>query len=340
MVIGLCFNVKTNAPSTDPTAQTDAEYDAPETIAAIKAALISGGHKVIEIEADQECYLKLYKLQNRLDIVFNIAEGMYGDAREAQVPIFCDILEIPYTHSSALTNAIKLDKALTKKVLLYHGIRTPEFQLFSRPNEPINSHFQYPLLLKPNAEGSSKGILNANLVKNEKQLRERLRWLFKAFSQPVLVEEFLPGREFTVALLGNPPQTLPIIEQRLDRLPSNLQKFASYEVKWLWEDTLSDPRIAYDCPAKLNPDLEKEIQNISQDTFAALNCRDVARVDIRLDKNGKPHVLEINTMPGLIPGEDIISYFPIAARAAGYSYNSMLLAILEAASKRYHLTKK
>lgn len=334
MIIGFCFNVKKNLPSTDPRSQTDAEFDSQETITAIKTALESEGHKVIKIEANDKAYLTLYTLRKKIDIVFNIAEGVYGDAREAQVPVVCDMLHIPYTHSSTLTHAVKLDKALTKKILIYHGIKTPKFQLIRNVDEPLDSRLSFPLFIKPNAEGSSKGILNTNLVHNEKELRTRLKWLLDSFHEAILAEEFLPGREFTVALLGNPPRVLPIIEQRLDRLPKEYEPFSSYEVKWLWEDTLPDRHLAYDCPAKVSRTLEKKLIDISIATFDALNCLDCARVDIRLDNNGQPSVLEINTLPGMMPDELGVSYFPIAARAAGMTYNEMVLAILNAARKR------
>jgi len=338
MIIGFCYNVKHNLPSTDPKAQADIEFDAPEVITAITKALGSGGHEVIPIEADELAYSKLYKLKNKIDIIFNIAEGYYGDAREAQIPIICDILQIPYTHSSALTHAVKLDKALTKKIFIHHRIATPDFQLFISPKDKLNPKLKFPLFLKPNAEGSSKGVMNDNLVKNKSVFYKRLKWLFEHFRVPVLVEKFLPGREFTVAILGNPPQALPIIEQRLDRLPKEYGPFSSYEVKWLWEDTLDDITFAYDCPAKIEAKLKQQINDLSIFAYNALNCRDCARVDIRLDNNGEPNVLEINTLPGLMPAEMGVSYFPIAVRAAGMSYNEMVLAILEAACKRYGLT--
>ncbi len=340
MNIAFCYNVKHNLPSTDPKAQADIEFDSPEVIEAITKALQSGGHKVYNIEADEKAYNKLQRLKSQIDIVFNIAEGCFGDARESQIPIICDILQIPYTHSSSLTHAIKLDKALTKKVLIYHGIPTPKFQLFNSLKDQLNPHLKFPLFLKPNAEGSSKGVFNENLVYDKSAFTKRLKWLLKNFKQPILVEEFLPGREFTVSLLDNPPRVLPIIEQRLDRLPKKYAPFSSYEVKWLWEDTLPDPSLAIDCPAKIDKNLEQKIIALSIATFNALNCKDCARVDIRLDKNGIPNVLEINTLPGLMPVEMGISYFPISAKTAGMTYNKMILAILDAAVNRYHIRSK
>ena len=334
MHIAFCYNIKRNLPSTDPEAQADAEFDAPETIAAIRKALETGGHTVIEIEANQEAYLKLYEHRKKIDIVYTIAEGYYGSIREAQISAFCDMLQIPYSYSCALTHAISLDKALTKKVLLYQGIKTPAFQMFQTAKDKLRRGMRFPIILKPNAEGSSKGILDKNLVKNEKELRERVGWLLKSFHEPVLIEEFLPGREVTVAVLGNdPPKVLPIIEQRYDMLPKEYSNFASYEVKWLWEDRLKDLSEAFHCPAPLTPTLKNKIEQICLATYKALNCYDVARIDLRLDKRGEPHILEINTLPGMIPGH-VISYLPIAMRTAGYDYNAMVLAILDTAVAR------
>ena len=337
MRVAFCFNLKRNLPLIDPQAQIDAEFDAPETISAIEAALISGGHSVLRIEANEKAYLELYQHRLNIDIVFNIAEGVYGDAREAQIPAICDLLQIPYTHSSALSHAISLDKALTKKVLAYEGIKTAQFQVFNSLREQINPKLHFPLLLKPNAEGSSKGITDKNLVKDKKTLRTRLEWLLSSFHGSILAEEFLSGREFTVAILGNPPQVLPIIEQRLDIIPEKYGAFASYEVKWLWEDTLANPHDAYRCPAQLTNQLQTKIEKMCLHSFNALNCRDVARIDVRLDKQGEPHILEINTIPGMIPDERVISYFPIAARAAGLGYNKMVLTILDLAAKRHQI---
>ncbi|MEK7166049.1 MAG: ATP-grasp domain-containing protein [Patescibacteria group bacterium] len=340
MNVALCFNIKRNHPSTDPALQKDAEFDSPETIVAITNALRSGNHNVTEIEADENVYIKLKELRNSIDIVFNIAEGIYGDAREAQVPTICDILQIPYTHSSTLTCAIQLDKAFTKKILIYHSIPTPKFQLFSNPNETLDKELKFPLFLKPNSQGSSMGIRNENLVENVQQLKKRISWEFKEYRNQVLVEEYLPGREFTVSLLGNPPTILPIIEQRLDHLPKGYAPFSSYDVKWLWEDTLVDKTQAYDCPARLSPQLQNSIESICSSTFHILGIRDIARVDVRLDKDGNPYILEINALPGLMPDIMGISYFPISAQAAGYSYNQTILKILDVAAKRLGIISK
>ena len=337
MKIGFCFNIKRNLPSTDPKAQVDAEFDSPETITAIRNALKAGGHMVFEIEADDKAYGILKRLKTKIDIVFNIAEGIFGDAREAQIPSICDLLQIPYTHSRTLVHALTLNKALTKKILSYHHIPTPKFQLFSSPHDQLDESLNFPLFLKPNAEGSSKGILNSNLVGNKTTFQKRLKALFNTYAEQVLAEEYMPGREFTVALLGNPPRILPIVEQRFDSLPEKYMHFTSYEVKWIWEDTLSDMTIAYDCPAHIPKILAKKIGDVSLAAFKSLECYDCARVDFRLDNNDQPAVLEINTLPGLMPANLGVSYFPIAAQAGGLSYNQMILAIVEVAIKRYHL---
>lgn len=335
--IAFTYNVKKNLPSTDPDAQYDAEFDSPTTINGIVKALQSGGHKVIKIEADEKAYLKLYKYRKKIDIVFNIAEGYSGSMREAHIPAMCEVLRLPYTHSSALIHAISLDKTVTKEILMAHDIRTPRFQLFYTWDEPLKK-LRFPIILKPNAEGSSKGIMNANLVKNEDELRKRLKFLLKNFKQQILAEEFLTGREFTVGMLGNPPRVLPIIEQIFDKLPPDMAPFSSYEMKWLWEDSLSDLTEAYRCPAKLTKSLQKKIEDICIATWNVLDVRDVTRVDVRLDSDGEPNVLEINSLPGIVP-PDIpgIYYLPLAAKTAGISYNKLILEILNAAIKRWKI---
>jgi D-alanine-D-alanine ligase len=337
MVIGLCFNVKRSLPSTDPKAQVDAEFDAPETISAIEKAIKKVGHEVIRIEANQFAPMKLYRLRKKINLLFNFAEGIYGDAREAQIPAICDLLQIPYSHSSTLTHAISLDKTVTKQILIHNKISTPRFQLFTSPDQKLIQKLKYPLITKPNSEGSSKGILNKNVVHTKEKLYERVKWLFKSFKQSVLVEEFLFGREFTVGLIGNPPRILPIIEQNMSILPKKYLPFSSYEVKWLWEDSLPNIEVAYTCPAKINSSLKQKIENICLKTWHALNCRDVIRIDIRLDEKGNPNVLELNTLPGMIPDEKVVTYLPIAARTAGINFDKLVEFILNAALKRYQL---
>lgn len=336
MNIGFCYNVRHTKASKSLTAQEEAEFDSPQTIADIKKALEKAGHRVYSVEADENAYSKLRELKERIKIVFNIAEGLGGQSREAQIPALLEMLKIPYTHSGVLPQAVTLDKTLTKQIISFHGINTPNFQLFYTDTTPLDPALNFPLLVKPNCEGSSKGIFTENLVFDVTKLKGRIKWLLDNFQEPVLVEEFLNGREFTVSLLGNnPPHVLPIVEQNYQVFPENMPHFASYEAKWLFEDNLPNPHDAYFCPAPLEDKLRKKIENMCLSVWAALDLKDVARMDIRLDKSGEPSFLEVNTMPGLISDPNIVSYFPIAARIAGYDFDGMVRAILNAALKRH-----
>jgi D-alanine-D-alanine ligase len=326
MNVALAYNVKKNKPSTDLKEQVDLEFDSVSVIEGIGDALKSLGHTVFLVEADENTFLKLKELKGQIDIVFNIAEGLWGDARESQVPLFCEVLKIPYTHSGPTTHAIKLDKEFTKYVLKGAGIA----------NVPGDSNF--PLIVKPNREGSSKGIMDKNVVRNKEELDKQIKELSKTFDGDILVEEYIEGREFTVAVLGNKdPQVLPIVEQKFDFLPKGMNKIASFELKWIYEDTLKNLSDAYDCPAKLDKKLEDEIVNTSKEIYRLLDVRDCARIDYRLDKEGKLYFLEINTLPGLNMDETVISYLPLAARVAGMSSKDLIGKILDLACERYGL---
>jgi D-alanine-D-alanine ligase len=332
MIVGLTYN---SLPEENSRLKTDefVEFDDMATIMAIKNGIESGGHKVVLIEANKDAYEKLKN--SKLDFVFNFAEGLHGESRESQIPAMLEMLKIPYTGSNPLTLAIALDKTKTKEILTYYGIPTPKFQLFKSENEKLKKDFKFPLFVKPNAEGSSKGIAGKSLVNDEKTLRERVKYVINHYHQPALVEEFLDGREFTVSIIGNdPPRLLPIVEIIFDNLPEGIPKFDCYEVKWIFDSPDSDVETAI-CPAKINKKLEKRIKKIALGTFKVLGCKDFCRIDMRLDKNNIPNVLEVNPIAGLIPDPKENSRFPKACYTAGMTYNEIILSILEAAMKRY-----
>ncbi len=339
MHIAFTFNVRHTKPGLEKEAQEEAEFDEPSTIRAIHDAIVANGYEVTDIEANEDVYDTFKTLRNKIDLVFNITEGSRGEIRESQIPAMLEFLGIPYTHSGALADAISLDKSLTKQVWQYYGLPTPRFVLVDAGKKPEITGLRFPLIVKPNGEGSSKGIFNDSLVHDSKHLFGKIRKLQKDYGGSVLVEEFLPGREFTVTVMGNPGYgrgvyVLPIVEQNYDVFPKNLQKLASYEAKWFFEDSLDNPHDAYICPATLRPNLQKSIQQLCIAGYNALHCRDVARIDLRLDATGKPHLLEINTLPGMIPDPNIVSYFPVASRAAGMNYTQMVGKIIEHARER------
>jgi D-alanine-D-alanine ligase len=335
MRIGFTFNL---LPEKNSRYKTDkyVEFDDISVIETIKKALESSGYEVILIEADKNAYEKLKN--SNLDFVYNIAECIYGRSRRCQIPAMLEMLGIPYTGSEVLTQAITLDKARAKEIMSFYGIPTPKFQLFKKGDEPLNPDLQFPLFVKPNAEGSSKGITSKSLVKNENELRKVVNFIIKRYHQPALVEEYLDGREFTISLLGNPPKVLPIVEVDFTSVPDNIPKFDCYEVKWFWDNPENEVESVM-CPAKIDKELEESIKKLAIRTFEALGCVDICRIDIRLDKNGIPNVLDINISPGLIPDPKENSRFPKACYTAGMTYGEIILSVLEAAMKRYNIAR-
>lgn len=334
MKIGFCFNVF-HEDGGGFNRQLDS--DSPETIAGIRQTLESLGHEVREIEADETIFQKLAAVKDQIDLVFNIAEGLYGDARESWVPMACEILKIPYTHSRPTVHAIKLDKTLTKLAVAGLGAEVPKSVLIG--NEAVDKleGIDFPVIIKPNSEGSSMGVFDANVVESVDQLNKRLTELrLQGLEGKLLAEEYIDGREFTVGMLGNGEsvQVLPVIEQNFDFLEPGMRPIAGYELKWLVEDKLSDLTRAYTCPANLNAHELAEIETTSKRIFNGLGVWDCARIDYRMDKSGKLYFLEINTLPGINPNPNLVSYFPLAARKAGITYEQLLQRILELAGER------
>jgi D-alanine-D-alanine ligase len=321
--IGFTFNVKRVDSKSGNDAE--AEYDAPETIESIREALESYGHQVLPFEATAELPRQL--MQQPVDLVFNIAEGVAGRNREAAVPALCELMGIPYTGSDAATLSIALDKALSKRVLMQHGILTAEFQVMETGRERLSPKLKFPLIVKPNQEGSSKGVsASASVVDDEEGLRAIVRELLERYRQPALIEAYIPGREFTVGLLGDRrPRVLPPMEI-LFKDKTNERPVYDFQIKQEWEK-----HVQYECPAKLSPAELKAIERVCRETFAALDCRDVARVDLRLTPKGEFYVIEVNPLPGLTPG---YSDLCLIAKAAGIEYRTLIGDILEGGLKR------
>jgi D-alanine-D-alanine ligase len=271
----------------------------------------------------------------RPDIVFNIAEGACGPCREGHVPSILEYLNMPYTASDPLTLNICLDKSRTKEILAFHGLPTARFRVVSEKDFSFNT-LHYPLMVKPLYEGSSIGIWDNSLAKTRNEMRERVTWLLDRFNEPALVEEYLGGREFTVAILGNGAEArvLPIVEIKFDSLPEGVNPIYSYEAKWIW-DRSANPLQIFECPAELDPQLQSEIERICLQAFRVLRCRDWCRIDVRLDAANRPHILELNPLPGILPNPEDNSCFPKAARAAGLTYNQLINTVLDTACKRY-----
>jgi len=316
----------------DPPLDLLAECDSDETIEAIGRAL-GERHVVIPIEADEEAYLHLREL--RPDLVFNIAEGLFGPNRESLVPSMCEMLGIPYTGSDPLTLGICLDKSKAKEILSYYKIPTPPFWVVENV-AGISLDIKLPAIVKPLYEGSSKGIRNDSVVRTRSELKAKVREVRSRYKEPVIIEQFLTGREFTVGALGNPPnlEVLPIVEIDHSQLPPGANPVYSYEAKWIW-DQPEKPLEIFRCPAPLDIDLKSRIEDIVRKTIAILRIRDWCRIDIRLDEWGEPNILEVNPLPGVLPNPEENSCLPKAARTAGYSYSALIHRVVDAAAARY-----
>jgi len=312
-----------------------AEWDTMETIDAVRSALAER-HDVVMIEANEGAYERLMDV--RPDFVFNIAEGLHGVSREAQMPAIFELLRIPYLGSDPLTLAVCLDKSRAKEILAYHKVPTAPFTVIHALEEFEDLRVRFPSIVKPLHEGSSKGIYNACVVRDTDQLFNEVRTVLEVYKQPALVEEFLSGREFTVAIMGNGRdlRVLPIVEIKFDALPGEMNPIYSYEAKWIL-DTSDNPLDIFECPAKIDAELRDEIARISCDAYTVLRCRDWSRIDVRLDSRGKPHILEINPLPGILPKPEDNSCFPKAARAAGMNYSQLINSALDIALERWGL---
>ncbi|PIS27691.1 MAG: D-alanine--D-alanine ligase [Candidatus Marinimicrobia bacterium CG08_land_8_20_14_0_20_45_22] len=311
-----------------------AEGDSLRTIHSIINSFKENGHEVVGFESDDSVMRRLEKARPQL--VFNVAEGLFGDMRESYVPLMCERLGLPYTGSGPLTLAICLNKARSKEILSYYGVPNPRFWMIFPDQEFPENSISFPSIVKPISEGSSKGIFNNSVAQDYESLRRIVRDNFDKYQQPVIVEEFLPGREFTVALWGNGYEVdvLPIISVNFSHLPKEAQAIYSYEAKWVW-DTPEKPLDIFECPAKISSELRASIEKTVKRAYQVLNIRDWCRIDVRLDADGVPNVLELNPLPGILPDPRENSCFPKAARTAGYSYSQMLNRVLDISAARY-----
>lgn len=322
-------------PDEEPPSINDefAEWDSSETIDAVADALAPLG-KVIRLEADESFPEKLRRAKP--DIVFNIAEGRNGVNRESHVPAICEFYDIPYSGSDPLTLSLCLDKAKTKDTLTYHGVRTARYVVVkSLVDLTAARDLPFPLFAKPVHEGSSKGITEKNYCRTPAELTAQTAWLLDTYRQPVIVEEYLPGAEFTCAVLGNgdDAKVLPLVGMNFASLPDGALPIYGFEAKWIW-DRPERPLQMFDCPARIDESLKTEIERVTLQAYRVLGCRDWSRIDVRLDSAGRPNVVEINPLPGILPNPADNSCFPKAARAAGMSYDELIQSCLKLAAAR------
>lgn len=323
--VGLIFNLKRVKGQVDGSGDDEAEYDSPFTVDSIATAMESFGHEVVKLEATPDLLTRIGAA--KLDVAFNMAEGIRGRGREALVPAILELLDIPYTGSDPTTLAISLDKALAKRVVREAGVPTPDFFVMESAQDPIPKHMRFPLIVKPVAEGSSKGVVQTSVVRDEAHLRSVAGMVVDRYRQGALVEAFLPGREFTIAILGG--------ERRLRLLPtmevvfrdkSNDAPIYTFAHKL---DFTKD--VGYQVPAEVDAALDAELKRVAKGAFRALGCRDVARVDLRLDAQGRVNFIECNPLPGMTPD---FSDLCLISNAAGMEYRALVGEILAPALRR------
>lgn len=336
--VALTYNLKRKIEDADLPDDYYSEFDSKETIETIANGLRSGGNEVFLVEADRG--LLSWFQNNDVDIVFNIAEGLDGESRESQVPAILDFLNIPYTGSGILALGISLNKALTKKLFEQAGIPTPKYKLIRDPGEISDSGLRYPLIVKPNGEGSGKGITITSVVRDEGELAREVERTHRIYKQEILAEEFIDGKELTVGILGNdPPVALPILEIDFSNCKNSGEFFYTWKVKEYEKEVEEGLGLSplWHCPARLSEADTAKVKDIALKAYSVIGCVDLSRVDIILSKEGVPYVLEINPLPGLDPKD---SNFPYIAKRAGLSYAELMNKIVEVSLERHKMKNK
>lgn len=339
MRVGFIYNIATEELLRERPEMTLRDSDAIETIEEVTRALEAGGHEVIGMNADQQLPAKL--TQQSFDIIFNIATGVYGETRQAHVPAMLDYLRIPHTGPGVLGETICHHKFMQKYVYTALGLLTPPYQLFNRADEALNANLQFPLICKLPSEGASMGLDYGSVVHDEAALRERVAFLINTYNGPVLAEQYIDGREFTVGVLGNnPPYALPVAElEFFGQLPIRLDQVEDSNFEMLKQATGRDLELVEmesrsNVPANLPPELDQRIQKLAIAAYQAAGCKDWARIDLRMDKDGNLFVLEANLGPGI--ASDCV--FARCAFAAGWTMEKLVNTILNHAIERYRDT--
>jgi len=318
-----------------------ADFDHIDTVRSIQKAIETDGHETTFIMADENLPYALSEYKP--DICFNIAEGLGGDAREAQVPALLEMLRIPYTGSRVLTNGIALDKTLTKRIWRDRGLPVAEF-IYG--DEHLRAEMKFPLFVKPSREGTGMGVDMKARVETEDDLYERIHYIIDSYKQPALVEAYLPGREFTVGQLGRRDSKLhsrhpewydpdgihrlPILELKTEKSATPGIYSHAAKAQQLGDEGAPE----YICPADVEPNLAKKLHRLALRGHHLIFATDVSRVDFRLDADGNPRLIEINPLPGLTPG---YSDLCLQAAAEGISYEDLILEILYLAAGRWGL---
>ena len=314
MRIGLTFDLQT-----DPADERQAEFDPPQTIAAVSDALRALGHHVVSLGSAHDLVTAPGRL-SEVELVFNLAEGTHGRCREAWVPALLELHDVPYVGSDPLALALGLDKAVCKRLAQATGIATPRWICIEHPSTlPAEVPLKFPLMVKPRWEGSGRGIDAGAVVYTRQALAARVRWLFEHCSEPIVIEEFIDGGELTVCLIGNDsPQAYPAIQRPLD----SATRLSCHVIRPV-------PSVV-ETPLLLDESLDAQAREIARTMFDLLGCRDMARVDLRVDRQGRPWFLEINPLPSFDPQGSV----GLLAEYLGTTYAALIGRILDATLER------
>ena len=327
-IIGLTYDLKTDwVKNDDDPIDATAELDGMDTVDALTKAFESAGHRVLRIGNARQLLAAIQK-GLEVDLVFNIAEGHRGRNRESQIPNILEMFNIPFSGADALTLGVTLDKAVAKKCWVADGVPTGKFFEASVQDDlkKLNT-IGYPLIVKTSQEGTSKGITKNSRVENLQQLQAEVAKICKVYKQPALCEQFIKGTEFTVAVIGNEnPTALPVVQYAVAGNTNMGNEFYSYE-------HIVAKTVQYICPAQIDKAMALKLQEVAIAAYKSIECRDLGRVDFRVDEKGNPFVLEINPLPNLSPSE----VFPMCAKAHGLTYDQLINKILGFALSRYGL---
>ena len=328
LIIGITYDLRDDYLKEGYGLEETAEFDLLDTIEAIEKVILDNGFQADRIGNIKALTCRL-AAENRWNLVFNIAEGLNGFGREAQIPALLDAYNIPYTFSDPLGHTLSLHKGMTKHVLRDLGIPTPDFAVVSSDAEIDKVNLPFPLFAKPVAEGTSKGITALSKITNLEELRRTCKHILQTFKQPALIETYLPGREFTVGILGTgkDAKVLGVIEVILK--PTAEQNAYSYENKEHYENL-----VQY---ALVDDDEAKQARKIALKVWRNLDLKDAGRVDLRSDAHGAPHFMEVNSLAGLNPKR---SDLPILCNLLGVSYHVLISSIIESALRRAKITNK
>lgn len=322
MKIGITYDLREDYLIEGYSEEETAEFDRAETIEAIDQTLKELGYRTDRIGHLKSLTRRL-AAGDRWDLVFNIAEGLRGFGREAQIPALLDAYDIPYTFSDPLVLALTLHKGMTKHVIRDMGIPTPDFAIIEKEDQITGICLSYPLFAKPVAEGTGKGITAASKINTEKELVDVCRMLLTVFKQPVLVESFLPGREFTVGIIGTGKDAIATDTMEVCLKAQAEPDVYSYINKENCEE-LVEYRLVYDEEAQ-------QVRETALSAWRGLGCRDAGRMDLRSDRSGRPNFMEVNPLAGLHPQH---SDLPIIFSLMGKTFHQLIDMIMHSALKR------